>query len=308
MSILLVCQHRESESWYAAFKEKNPDLDIQVYPDVDDAEGIEFAISWRHPEGLYKDFPNLKVIASMGAGVHHVLKDKTIPEDVEITRIVDENLTRDMSDFALLNTLFHIRNYNFYIGNQQEKEWETKAYQQPQKTKVGILGLGVLGRAVAEKLHKNNFQVSGWSKSKKKSDAFESYTADQFDDFIAERDILICLLPLTEDTEGILNYKNLKKLPRGAKLINLARGQHLVENDLIQLLDEGHLESAILDVFQEEPLPKESQFWAHPKVLITPHVASMTDPQSVVDQIYTNIQNVKSGKALLNRVDRSKKY
>lgn len=308
MSILLVCQHRESKSWYNAFKEKNPDLNIQVYPEVDDPEKVEFAISWRHPEGIYKDYPNLKVIASMGAGVHHVLKDKTIPEHVEITRIVDENLTRDMSDFALLNTLFHIRDYNFYIGKQREKKWETKAYQQPQKTKVGILGLGVLGRAVAEKLYKNDFQVSGWSKSKKESDAFDSYTADQFDDFAAELDIIICLLPLTEDTEGILNYKNLKKLPRSAKLINLARGQHLVDDDLIQLLDEEHLESAILDVFQEEPLPKESQFWSHPKVLVTPHVASMTDPQSVVDQIYKNIQNVKSGEELINLVDRSKKY
>lgn len=308
MSILLVCQHRDSKPWYKAFKEKNPDLDIQVYPEVENPDDIEFAISWRHPEGIYKNYPNLKVIASMGAGVHHVLKDQTIPDHVKITRIVDENLTRDMADFALLNTLFHIRNYNFHIAQQQKENWKIKAYQQPQETKVGILGMGVLGQAVAEKLNQNDFQVLGWSKSKKDNKAFKSFTENEFDQFMSQLDILICLLPLTEDTQGILNYENLKKLPQGAKLINLARGPHVVDEDLIQLLDEEHLSSAVLDVFDEEPLPKNSPYWSHPKVLVTPHVASMTDPQSVVNQIYENIENMKNGKDLKNQVDRSKKY
>ncbi|MGO2294416.1 2-hydroxyacid dehydrogenase [Psychroflexus halocasei] len=308
MSILLVCQHRDSKPWFKAFNEKNPDLDIQVYPEVENPDDIEFAISWRHPEGIYKNYPNLKVIASMGAGVHHVLKDQTIPDDVKITRIVDENLTRDMADFALLNTLFHIRNYNFHIAQQQEKNWQIKAYRQPQETKVGILGMGVLGQAVAEKLNQNDFQVLGWSKSKKENKAFRSFTENEFDEFMSQLDILICLLPLTEETEGVLNYENLKKLPQGAKIINLARGPHVVDDDLLKLLDEEHLSSAILDVFDEEPLPKNSPYWSHPKVLVTPHVASMTDPQSVVNQIYENIENMKNGKDLKNQVDRSKKY
>lgn len=308
MSILLVCQHRDSKPWFKAFNEKNPDLDIQVYPEVENPDDIEFAISWRHPEGIYKNYPNLKVIASMGAGVHHVLKDQTIPDDVKITRIVDENLTRDMADFALLNTLFHIRNYNFHIAQQQEKNWQIKAYRQPQETKVGILGMGVLGQAVAEKLNQNDFQVLGWSKSKKENKAFRSFTENEFDEFMSQLDILICLLPLTEETEGVLNYENLKKQPQGAKIINLARGPHVVDDDLLKLLDEEHLSSAILDVFDEEPLPKNSPYWSHPKVLVTPHVASMTDPQSVVNQIYENIENMKNGKDLKNQVDRSKKY
>lgn len=308
MSILLVCQHRDSKPWFKAFNEKNPDLDIQVYPEVENPDDIEFAISWRHPEGIYKNYPNLKVIASMGAGVHHVLKDQTIPDDVKITRIVDENLTRDMADFALLNTLFHIRNYNFHIAQQQERNWQIKAYRQPQETKVGILGMGVLGQAVAEKLNQNDFQVLGWSKSKKENKAFRSFTENEFDEFMSQLDILICLLPLTEETEGVLNYENLKKLPQGAKIINLARGPHVVDDDLLKLLDEEHLSSAILDVFDEEPLPKNSPYWSHPKVLVTPHVASMTDPQSVVNQIYDNIENMKNGKDLKNQVDRSKKY
>lgn len=308
MSILLVCQHRDSKPWYKAFKEKNPDLDIQVYPEVENPDDVEFAISWRHPEGVYEAYPNLKVIASMGAGVHHVLKDQSIPDHVNITRIVDENLTRDMADFALLNTLFHIRNYNFHIAQQKEKNWKIRAYQQPQETKVGVLGMGVLGQAVAEKLNRNDFQVLGWSKSRKENKAFKSFTENEFDLFMSQLDILICLLPLTEDTKGILNYENLKKLPQGAKLINLARGPHVVDEDLIQLLDQEHLSSAVLDVFDEEPLSENSSFWSHPKVLVTPHVASMTDPQSVVNQIYENIENVKNGKDLKNQVDRSKKY
>lgn len=164
----------------------------------------------------------------MGAGVHHVLKDQTIPDDVKITRIVDENLTHDMADFALLNTLFHIRNYNFHIAQQQEKNWQIKAYRQPQETKVGILGMGVLGQAVAEKLYQNDFQVLGWSKSKKENKAFKSFTENEFNEFMSQLDILICLLPLTEETEGVLNYENLKKLPQGAKIINLARGHMLL--------------------------------------------------------------------------------
>lgn len=308
MSILLVCQHRDSKPWYKAFKEKNPDLDIQVYPEVENPDDVEFAISWRHPEGVYEAYPNLKVIASMGAGVHHVLKDQSIPDHVNITRIVDENLTRDMADFALLNTLFHIRNYNFHIAQQKEKNWKIRAYQQPQETKVGVLGMGVLGQAVAEKLNRNDFQVLGWSKSRKENKAFKSFTENEFDLFMSQLDILICLLPLTEDTKGILNYENLKKLPQGAKLINLARGPHVVDEDLIQLLDQEHLSSAVLDVFDEEPLSENSSFWSHPKVLVTPHVASMTNPQSVVNQIYENIENVKNGKDLKNQVDRSKKY
>ena len=308
MSIVLVCNHRDPKPWVKAFKDKNPDLDIQVYPDVKDVSSINFAISWQHEQGVFAQFPNLKVIASMGAGVHHILKDKTIPKSVKVTRIVDDNLTKDMADFVLLNCLYGIRNLKFHAQNQLDKHWEIKSYQQPEAVKVGVMGFGVLGKAAAKQLKLNRFKVNSLSKSRKNIEGITSFIEDELDQFLAESQILVCLLPITEDTKAILNYDNLKKLPENAQVINVARGQHMVEDDLIQLLDENHLSLACLDVFQTEPLPTESKLWSHPKVSVTPHVASMTDPNSVVNQILDNFNRMENHKNLKNEVDREKAY
>ncbi|QSS96484.1 2-hydroxyacid dehydrogenase [Psychroflexus sp. ALD_RP9] len=308
MSIVLVCNHRDPKPWVKAFKNKNPNLDIQVYPDIKDINSVNFAISWQHEHGVFSQFPNLKVIASMGAGVHHILRDKTIPKSIKVTRIVDDNLTKDMADFVLLNCLYGIRNLKFHAQNQLDKHWEIKAYRQPEDIKVGIMGFGVLGKAAAKKLKLNGFMVNSLSKSRKKIEGIKSYIENELDQFLAESQILVCLLPITEDTKAILNHDNLKKLPQNAQVINVARSQHLVEDDLIQLLDDGHLSLACLDVFQTEPLPKDSRLWSHPKVSVTPHVASMTDPDSVVNQILDNFNRMKNNESLKNEVDREKAY
>jgi glyoxylate/hydroxypyruvate reductase A len=290
MSILLVSTTRDPGKWAKTLKEKNVSLDIQIYPDVERPDDVEFAISWKHPEGLYKDFPNLKVIASMGAGVNHILKDDNLPEDVKVTRIVDDQLTKDMSEFVLLQCLAVSRNLFIHLQDQSEKQWKPKSYQTPKKTSVGIMGYGVLGQEAGKVLKANGFEVYGYANSSKIVDGVQVYGADELDAFLNKTQILVCLLPVTSKTKGILDLQLFNKLKEDAYLINVARGEHLVEADLISAIDRGIIKGASLDVFQEEPLPEIHPFWNHPKIQITPHIASMTDPESVAKQLLENYE------------------
>ncbi|GAA0763534.1 2-hydroxyacid dehydrogenase [Psychroflexus lacisalsi] len=308
MSILLVSTTRDPGKWAKTLKEKNVSLDIQIYPDVERPDDVEFAISWKHPEGLYKDFPNLKVIASMGAGVNHILKDDNLPEDVKVTRIVDDQLTKDMSEFVLLQCLAVSRNLFIHLQDQSEKQWKPKSYQTPKKTSVGIMGYGVLGQEAGKVLKANGFEVYGYANSSKIVDGVQVYGADELDAFLNKTQILVCLLPVTSKTKGILDLQLFNKLKEDAYLINVARGEHLVEADLISAIDRGIIKGASLDVFQEEPLPEIHPFWNHPKIQITPHIASMTDPESVAKQLLENYEKMQNGETLMNEVDVEKGY
>jgi glyoxylate/hydroxypyruvate reductase A len=308
MSILIVSTTRNPQQWASTLQKKNKSLDIQVYPDVDRPEDVEFAISWKHPEGLYQEYPNLKVIASMGAGVNHILKDKDLPKDVKVTRIVDDQLTKDMSQFVLLQCLAVSRNLFLHLNDQWSKSWNTKSYQTPEKTNVGIMGYGVLGQEAGRVLKANGFQVTGYANSSKTVDGIQVYGSDEQEEFLKNTQILVCLLPVTSETIGILNLELFKKLKEDAYLINVARGEHLIEKDLIRAIDQEVLRGASLDVFQEEPLPDSHPFWTHEKIQITPHVASMTDPESVANQLLENYNRMKDEESLLNEVDVKKGY
>ncbi|NEV93777.1 glyoxylate/hydroxypyruvate reductase A [Psychroflexus sp. YR1-1] len=308
MSIVLVSTARAPEKWASTLKEKNKSLDIQIYPDVDRPEAVEFAISWKHPEGLYQNYPNLKVIASMGAGVNHILKDEDLPEGVKVTRIVDDQLTKDMSHFILLQCLAVSRNLFTHLQSQSSKTWKVKSYQTPEKTSVGIMGYGVLGQAAGNVLKANGFDVCGYANSSKTVDGIQVYAAEEQEEFLKNTQILVCLLPVTSETKGILNLDVFKQLKPDAYLVNVARGEHVVEADLISAIDQGMLKGASLDVFQEEPLPESHPFWNHPHVHITPHVASMTDPESVANQLLENYKRMQNGKPLMNEVDVNKGY
>ncbi|MDR5589498.1 glyoxylate/hydroxypyruvate reductase A [Christiangramia sp. SM2212] len=309
MSVLIVCPGKDPENWVNALKNQHPGMNVYVYPEDHDTEEVEFALSWNHPRGLYKNYPNLKVIASMGAGVDHILSDSALPEGVEITKVVDDTLTEDMGDFVLSQVMNHIRGLHHYVKSQNKKEWEKFQYKRPQDTTVGIMGLGVLGNAVADKLHKNFFKVNGWSRTEKNCENVKSYFGkDQLEEFLQNSEILVCLLPLTEDTENILNADLFDMLPEGAYVINVGRGEHLVEHDLMEMIDNGHLSGASLDVFREEPLPDEHPFWEHTKINITPHIASLTMPESVVPQIAENYDRMKEEEPLKNKVELDKGY
>ncbi len=305
MSVLVISPGRDPEAWVRELKNQHPGMDVHVYPEDHDKEEVEYAISWKHPRGIFKNYPNLKVIASMGAGVDHITSDPELPEHVKITRIVDEQLTIDMSDFVLALIMDHLRNISYHYCSS---EWEPKKYMRIQDTHVGIMGLGTLGSGVAGKLVKNGFKVSGWANSAKEQEGVTTYSGGDLDDFLEELDILICLLPLTGETENILSRNLFEKLPKGAYLINVARGEHLVEQDLLDCVNTGQLSGAGLDVFRKEPLPEEHPFWSNPRIHVTPHIASVTDPKHVVPQLVENYERMTEGEELKNVVAREKGY
>ncbi|MCH8535067.1 MAG: glyoxylate/hydroxypyruvate reductase A [Flavobacteriaceae bacterium] len=308
MSIALFIQHRFSERWKDHLTTLLPDQKIEIYPEIENPDMVEYAISWKHEMGVFSQFKNLKVIASLGAGVHHILKDESISKEIKVTRIVDDQLQKDMASFVLTQCLNVSRNIFQYLRQQENKEWKLSTYKTPEETKVGILGMGVLGKATAQLLHQNGFQVLGWSRSKKEIDHITTYEASELNQFLSQTEILVCLLPITKATIGIVNHEIFNQLPKGSSFINVARGELVEDADLLQALEKKQLNWAILDVFKEEPLPEDHLFWEHPKVVITPHSASLTNPKTASKQLAENYLRLEEKKDLLNVVDRERGY
>lgn len=308
MSIVLISD-RDPQPWIKAVEERNKDVEVEIYPQIKNKEAIKYALVWNHPPGVFQEFPNIKVIASMGAGVDHILRDPALPKQAKVTRIVDEQLAKDMAEFVLALVLNQLRNLSLHRQFEQKGEWEPRNYRRIQEVKIGIMGMGELGSTAAKKLTTNGFTVSGWANSEKDIKDVKIYAGqEKLNTFLSESDILICLLPLTPKTENILNRDLFKELPKDAYLINVARGKHLVEDDLIEMIDNGHLAGAALDVFRKEPLPEDHPFWKHPKINVTPHIASVTKPSSVVSQVLENYERMKREEPLENVVKKDKGY
>lgn len=300
MSILLINDKFNPKIWTEALRALDPSLNIEIWPQVKDPAKVEFAIVWHYPQGELQRYPKLKAIQSMGAGVDHILSDPQRPS-VPIARIVDPYLISEMSQYVIATTLYYARRLDFYIAAKAKKAWLPQVLKDK---RIGIMGLGQLGSDAAAKLTGLGFQVSGWSRRPKSLEGAHCFSGEaQLPAFLRQSDILICLLPLTAETRGILNADLFAKLPQGAYLINAARGQHLVETDLLQALDKGQLAGASLDVFEVEPLPQDHLFWSHPKILVTPHIASVTRADSAAAQMLENYRRALSGRPLLHAVD-----
>lgn len=309
MSLVIFSKVHKVKPWIDALRKEAPDIEVMAYDEVEDKDKVLFALAWNHPRGIFKDYPNLKCVSSMGAGVDHIMTDPDIPEQVKVARIVDPLLSQDLAEFALTLTMNHLRGITNYKLLQQDSTWKKSMYLRISEVNVGIMGTGVIGNHVAEFLRSCGFSVAGWGKNPGNPGSYRRYHGDeQLDDFLQKTHILICLLPLTPDTQGILNKENLEKLPHGAFVINLGRGGHVVDNDLIETLDSGHLSGASLDVFEQEPLPSNHPFWKHPQIQVTPHIASLTTPESVAPQIIENYRRAVSGKPLLNLANKEKGY
>ena len=307
MALLFIPGSFNPQLWISALKNVDPTLDIRVWPDVGNPNDIEFALVWRYPSGILKQFPDLKCISSLGAGVDHIMSDHERPQHVPIVRVIDKLLVRDMTQYIVLAVLNYTRHYDEYRNYQKNQQWTRLPPNN--EINVGIMGLGQLGQDAAAKLRDLGFAVLSWSNSAKDFAGIKVFQGDkQFSTFLAQTHILVNLLPLTPATRDILNQTTFQQLPKGAYIINVARGDHLVENDLIIALDSGQLSGASLDVFRTEPLPPSHPFWLHPKIKITPHSASVTNPKSVAAQIVDNYHRALAGKPLLHLVDVKKGY
>lgn len=316
MSLLLSIGGWEIEAWDKRFRSFAPGRAIQHAGAADlDLSVVEYGVAWQSEQGLFARCPNLKAVFSLGAGVDHLMRDTTLP-DVPVLRIVDPNLTMRMTEWVVLQVLMHHRQQDRLQMAQQASDWRDLPQWSADEVRVGILGLGNLGQDSADKLSRLGFQVAGWSRSKKHIPGLESFAgngADGLDAFLARTDILVCLLPLTAETTNILNYDLFSKLSRSGPLgapviINAGRGGQQVEADILRALDDGTLHAASLDVFNEEPLPATSSFWAHPRVYVTPHLAAESHPDHMCRNIIDQINAFEHGEAFKNRVDMGAGY
>ncbi len=309
MPAVLFCSNLDDpEEWRGPLTKLMPDLDLRVYPNFGRADDIDFAMVWRPPEEGLDQFKNLKAIQSLGAGVNQLNMSK-LPPKVAIARLVDSVLSRAMAEFAVLTALRYHRSLDVYERNSRDKKWEYIIPRPAGQRTVGMLGLGVLGAAAAQLLKVAGFKVCGWSRGAKKIEGIECFHGpDGLYQMAATCSIAICLLPLTPETQGILNKKLFDAMPQGSYIVNLGRGGHLNEADLLAAIQGGKIAGATLDVFNTEPLPGDHPFWNNPRILVTPHVASTGGADTAAQLVVDNIRLARAGKTLINQVDRSKGY
>jgi len=308
MSLAIVCPNKNAQEWVNALSREGAGMDIQVWPDVDRPSDVQVALCWKPPRGALVDYPNLKAIISMGAGVDDLLADDSIPAHVPIVRLVDPTLAQSMFEYLCRIILFDSPWLNALGKAQKRGAWVPSEAPSFRDTTIGMLGLGQIGGYCARRFADMGFRVKGWSRSLKSLPGIETFGGNDLRSFLAEVDCLVCVLPLTPETVEILDSDLFSRLASNAHLINVGRGHHLNESDLLQALDEGMLGHATLDVFRDEPLPKNHSFWAHPAIRITPHCSSLTNVTAVVPQVIENYQRVREREPLLNRVDRDLGY
>lgn len=314
MALLYLINSWPVEEWTSAMRRQAPDLDIRTWPDAGRLDDIAYAVAWLPPANVLRSLPNLKVIFSLGAGVDAVLKDPTLPGEVPLARIAEPDLTMRMTEYVVMQVLMHHRQQRRFEANQRNRVWDCFPTHAASAVSVGIMGLGVLGSDAALKLAALGFKVAGWSRSHKAIPGVECFAGPaKFDSFLERTDILVCLLPHTPETTGIINRDLIGKLSRkgpfGAPIIiNCGRGKQQVEDDILAALDSGALHAVTLDVFATEPLPEDSPFWSHPKVTLTPHAAADSDPEMITAYVLRQIRRHQSGLPVENIVDRARGY
>jgi glyoxylate/hydroxypyruvate reductase len=313
-AILLGITGWDPTGWDQRFRALAPGRDIRLWPDrVGPAAEIGYVCAWKPPHGLMTQFPNVRAIFSLGAGVDHLMGDPELP-DVPIVRIVDPDLTMRMTEYVALHVLMCHRRVRLYDAQQRDHVWRDHHQPAASEVAVGVMGLGVLGRDAVAALARLGFRVAGWSRTARAVPGIETFHgAAGLEAFLARSEILVCLLPHTPATEGIIALDLLRKLKRdgalgGAFLINAGRGKLQVDADILAALDAGVLAGATLDVFPTEPLPPSSPLWSHPKVTITPHNAAASDPRSLVVNVIEQIERFERGLALANVIDRRAGY
>ncbi|BEN39434.1 glyoxylate/hydroxypyruvate reductase GhrA [Serratia marcescens] len=302
-----------AQEWLAGIKQRLPQAEIREWQRGDERPA-DYALVWRPPHEMLANRRDLKAVFALGAGVDAILDQErkhpgTLPAGVPLLRLEDTGMAQQMQEYALSYVLRYFRRFDEYQALQQRQEWQPLDPHSLDDFTIGILGAGVLGQSVARKLTEFGFSVRCWSRSAKQIDGVQSFAGEaQRAAFLDGVKLVINLLPNTPETVGILNRELFAQLSTGAYLINIARGAHLVEADLLAALEQGQLAAATLDVFAREPLPQDHPFWRHPRVTITPHIAAITLPQQAMDQIAANIRALEAGHAPAGVVDRERGY
>jgi len=271
-----------------------PDHRIVCANEVEGSPEVAYAVVWKPPTGMIAGWSNVRATISIGAGIDHVLADREYPANVPILKTIGPDMIQRMREFVTLQVLSAHREMPALAAAQSRREWHQVITPTAQDRTVGIMGLGVFGKACARALVELGFDVMGWSRSGANVDGVRSHAQAGFTEFIESSQILVCLLPLTDQTRGILNAKLFAMLPVGAHVVNVGRGQHVVEQDLLSALESGQVSHAALDVFDIEPLPANHPYWTHPRISVTPHIASLIDPISGGMEIAKTISNIES--------------
>jgi glyoxylate/hydroxypyruvate reductase A len=293
--------------WARHFAAHAPEVPFRTWPDVGDPAAVRYLAAWTLPDDLAA-FPNLEVLFCVGAGVDQ-LDLSRVPAGITVVRMIEPGLVDGMVEYATAAVLALHRDWPAYLAQQRERQWKALPVRQAASRRVGVMGMGVLGCAVLEKLRGFGFPCAGWSRTMRTPEGIECFAgAQSLAAFLARTDILVCLLPLTEATRGLIARRVLAALPPGAALVSVGRGAQVVQEDLLEALDSGRLSAAILDVTSPEPLPPEHPLWSHPRVIVTPHIASETQPEGSARAILENVLRHRRGEPMAGVVDRSRGY
>ena len=306
MRITFCCTDTAAEPWLQGLRAALPDAEVTLW--TAGAPAADYAVVWAPPQQFFDEQPHLKTVFNIGAGVDALLRLK-LPPHAQIVRLDDAGMSVQMAEYVCHAVIRHFREFDAYEADTRQGKWSFRKPRARADFPVGVMGLGVLGERVARALRTFEFPVNGWSRSPKAVEGVQCFSGIQgFKDFLAASRVLVCLLPLTPDTRDIMNRTTLSQLQAGGYIINVARGAHLVDDDLLALLDNGHLAGATLDVFRTEPLPPGHPFWTHPSITVTPHTSARTLRSESIAQIAGKLIALQRGQAVAGIVDSARGY